>query len=170
MSRRDVAFFPNNTVITDLDAVEGIIRRGEFDTVINCVAVASHEACEKDPETAEAINSVFPGVWASAANEIGARFVHISTDAVFDGTSSGLYVENDETRPESVYGSTKVRGEQAVLGANPRALVLRVNFFWVVEESQVRNSRFFCQRVHQPITDYRFPGLCRLEPLHGSSG
>ena len=129
VSRRDVAYFPNNTVITDLDGVERVIRRGEFDAVINCVAVASHEACEKDPDTAEAINSVVPGVWASAANEVGAHFVHISTDAVFDGASSELYVEHDEAHPESVYGITKARGERAVLAANSQALVLRVNFF-----------------------------------------
>ena len=164
VSRRDVAYFPNNTVITDLGAVEGIIRRGECDAVINCVAVASHEECEKDPETAEAINSLFPGVWASAANEIGARFVHISTDAVFDGTSSGLYVENDETRPESVYGSTKVRGEQAVLGANPRALVLRVNFFGWSRSHESGILDFFVNAFTNqlPITgfqDYVVSGL-----------
>lgn len=129
VSRRDVACFPNNTVIPGLDAVRNIIREGDYDTIINCVAVASHEACEQDPKNAEAINSAFPGVWASAAYERGAHFVHISTDAVFDGTSSELYVESDETHPESVYGETKVRGEQTVLEANPEALILRVNFF-----------------------------------------
>lgn len=157
VSRRDVAYFPNNTVVTNLDAVEGVIRRGEFDTVINCVAVASHEACETDPDTAEAINSVFPGVWASAAHEIGARYVHFSTDAVFDGTSSELYGEHEETHPESVYGITKVRGEQAVLEANPQALVLRVNFFGWSKSHKSGILDFFVNAFtnHLPITGFQ---------------
>ncbi|MDP4803548.1 MAG: sugar nucleotide-binding protein, partial [Candidatus Nanopelagicales bacterium] len=128
-SRNPVAYFPANQVKEGLDDYSEMIRSGDYQLVINCVAVASHEACESDPEMAETVNARFPGIWASVAAQAGARFVHISTDAVFDGSRAELYTESDETAPESAYGRTKVQGEQAVLAANPDALVLRVNFF-----------------------------------------
>jgi len=129
VSRRAIPYFRHNTVVSDLNNLAENIQGGDYDLVINAIAVASHEACEQDPDTAETVNSVFPGLWASAARESGSRFVHISTDAVFDGKNSELYVEEDASNPESVYGITKVRGEKSVLTANPEALVLRVNFF-----------------------------------------
>ena len=129
VSRSPVAYFPANQIKEGLDVYSEMIRSGDYQLVINCVAVASHEACESDPEMAEVVNARFPGIWASVVAEAGARFVHISTDAVFDGSRAELYTESDETNPESVYGRTKAQGEQAVLTANPDALVLRVNFF-----------------------------------------
>ncbi|MDA8863210.1 SDR family oxidoreductase [Pontimonas sp.] len=129
VSRNPVAYFPANQVKEELDDYTEIIRSGDYQLVINCVAVASHEACESDPEMAETVNARFPGIWASVAAEAGASFVHFSSDAVFDGSRAELYSESDETAPESAYGRTKVQGEQAVLAANPDALVLRVNFF-----------------------------------------
>ena len=129
VSRREVSYFPDNRVVTSVDGFADVIQTGGYEVVINCVAVASHEACESNPENAEAINAITPGAWASVAAQVEARFVHISTDAVFDGSRAELYTEGDETAPESVYGRTKVQGEKAVLAANPDALVLRANFF-----------------------------------------
>lgn len=129
VSRRDVPYFPVNHVVEGLEQFTEMIRSGDYDAVINCVAVASHEACEADPENAQTVNAKLPAVWASATAETGARFVHISTDAVFDGASAEPYSEIDATNPESVYGISKVRGEQAVLAVNPDAVVLRTNFF-----------------------------------------
>ena len=129
VSRRDVPYFANNRVVEGLDQFTEIIRSGDFDTVINCVAVASHEACQADPENAQAVNATFPAVWALAAAGAGVRFVHISSDAVFDGASAELYSETDATNPETVYGITKLQAEHKVLAANPDAMVLRTNFF-----------------------------------------
>ena len=129
VSRREVSYFPDNRVVTSVDGFADVIQTGGYEVVINCVAVASHEACESNPENAEAINATAPGAWASTAAQVGASFVHISTDAVFDGSRAELYTEGDETAPESVYGRTKVQGEKAALAANPDALVLRANFF-----------------------------------------
>ena len=129
VSRRKVSYFPDNRVVNSVDGFADVIQTGGYEVVINCVAVASHEACESNPENAEAINATTPGAWASVAAQVGARFVHISTDAVFDGSRAELYTEGDETAPESVYGRSKVQGEKAVLAANPDALVLRANFF-----------------------------------------
>ena len=156
-SRNPVAYFPANQVRGGLDEYSEMIRSGDYQLVINCVAVASHEACESDPEMAESVNARFPGIWASVAAQAGARFVHISTDAVFDGSRAELYTESDETAPESVYGRTKVDGEQAVLAANPDALVLRVNFFgWSRSQKSGIFDFFVNAFTHQsPITGFQ---------------
>jgi len=155
-SRNPVAYFPANQVKEGLDDYTEIIRSGDYQLVINCVAVASHEACESDPEMAETVNGKFPGLWASVAAEAGARFVHISTDAVFDGSRAELYTESDEIAPESVYGRTKAQGEQAVRAANPDALVLRVNFFGWSRSKKSGILDFFVNAFthHTPITGF----------------
>jgi dTDP-4-dehydrorhamnose reductase len=156
-SRRVVPYFPDNHLVVGLEQFNEVIRSGNYDAVINCVAVASHEACEADPENAQAVNATFPAVWASAAAEAGARFVHLSTDAVFDGASAELYTEADVTAPKSVYGVTKVRGEQAVLAADPGAVVLRTNFFGWSQSQKAGILDFFRNAfTHQsPITGFR---------------
>ena len=157
-SRNPVAYFPANQARGGgLDDYSEIIRSGAYHLVINCVAVASHEACESGPENAEAVNAAFPAVWASAAAQAGSRFVHISTDAVFDGSRAELYTESDETTPESVYGRTKVQGEQAVIAANPDALVLRTNFFGWSQSQRSGILDFFVNAFthNTPITGFQ---------------
>ncbi len=103
------------------------IHRLRPDVIVNTAAVASHEACERTPELARRINAVAPGSLSAAASTVGARFVQISTDAVFDG-SRGQYTETDTPNPFSAYGRTKLEGEALVL-ANSDALAVRTNFF-----------------------------------------
>lgn len=95
--------------------------------VVHSAATASHEACESDPDRAHRINAVATGALAKAADEVGARFVYISTDAVFDG-ERGHYTEDDTPNPTSVYGRTKLQGEQLAADATD-ALIIRTNFF-----------------------------------------
>lgn len=101
------------------------------DVILHCAAMANIDRCEKNPEDAAAINSVYPGKLAAAARKRGIRFVHISTDAVFDGENCGKsgYREEDPTNPISTYAETKLMGERNVLDANPDALIARVNFY-----------------------------------------
>jgi len=156
-SRNPVDYFPANQVREGLDDYSEMIRSGDYQLVINCVAVASHEACEGDPAMAETVNARFPGIWASLAFEAGASFVHISTDALFEGSRAELYTETDETAPESVYGRTKVQGEQAVREANPDALVLRANFFGWSRSKKFGILDFFVNAFthHTPITGFQ---------------
>ena len=157
VSRTPVPYFPDNHVVEGLEQFTEVITSDDVGAVINCVAVASHEACEADPANAQTVNEKFPAVWASAAAETGARFVHISTDAVFDGASTELYTETDATNPESVYGMTKVQGEQAVLAANPEALVLRANFFGWSRTTKAGILDFFVSAFtdQSPITGFQ---------------
>lgn len=96
------------------------------DWVINCAALADIDACERHPEQAEQLNSVVPAKLADYVARGGARLLHVSTDAVFDG-KKGNYTELDPPNPLSVYAATKLKGEQAVLDANPQTLVARIN-------------------------------------------
>lgn len=96
--------------------------------VVHCAAVANIDASEKQPELSQRLNAELPGEVAAAAKDVGARLVHISTDAVFDG-EGGDYDEEDAANPLSVYAKTKLAGEQDVLVAYPEAAVARVNFF-----------------------------------------
>lgn len=96
--------------------------------VVHCAALANIDTCEKQPEQAAMINSRVPGLLAQASRKRNIRLVHLSTDAVFDG-SRGNYLETDTPHPLSVYAQTKLAGEQAVMEAYPQAVVARVNFY-----------------------------------------
>ena len=98
--------------------------------VIHCAAYTDVDGCEKDPGTAERVNGGGTAHVAAACREAGAGLVYISTDFVFDGRGSTPYLEDHPTAPLSVYGRTKLLGEDAVLGADdPRFIVVRTS--WV---------------------------------------
>ena len=96
---------------------------------INCAAMANLEECERDPNQARVLNAEIPAEMADACAKRNIKFVHLSTDAVFDGTKDGAYSEDEAPNPLGVYAQTKLEGERAVLSANPQAIVARVNFF-----------------------------------------
>ena len=110
---------------------EEMLDEYQPDVVLNCAAMANIDQCEKMREEALEINSVYPGKLAAAAGKKGIQFVHISSDAVFDGENCGQngYREEDAANPVSRYGETKLLGERYVLDAYPGALVTRVNFY-----------------------------------------
>jgi dTDP-4-dehydrorhamnose reductase len=111
--------------------------------VINCAALANLEACEAEPVLAGKLNSELPEKLAKYVARGGARLVHISTDAVFDGRLGG-YREIDTPNPLSLYARTKLNGEQAVLAANSEAIVARVNLFgWSLSGKRSLAEWFF---------------------------
>lgn len=107
---------------------EAAIRRliGEIgpDLCLLAAALTNVERCEGEPALAEALNARAPAVAAAACRAMGARTVYLSTEYVFDG-STGPYGEDAAVCPISVYGRTKLAGEQAVLDADPAALSVR---------------------------------------------
>lgn len=100
----------------------------KYERVINCIAMASIETCKANPKQALWVNSELPGLLASKCHSSGVRFLHFSTDAVFNGSIS-FATENDIPNPKSIYGTSKLLGDTLVLNSNPDALILRVNFF-----------------------------------------
>jgi len=115
-------FFNSNAFDATLDSTQP-------DWVINCAALANLEECEKHPDQAKILNTNLPAELATACAKRNIKFIHLSTDAVFDGTKEGMYTEDDEPNPQGVYSQTKLDGERAALDANPNAIIARVNFF-----------------------------------------
>jgi dTDP-4-dehydrorhamnose reductase len=109
--------------ITDPQAADQIVQTG--DVVINCAAYTNVDGAEDDEARAYAVNAAAPEHIARTCARVGARLIHISTDYVFSGSVSRPYEPSDETGPLSVYGQSKLAGEQAVLAASPDAVVVR---------------------------------------------
>ncbi|MBO3462341.1 dTDP-4-dehydrorhamnose reductase [Aetokthonos hydrillicola Thurmond2011] len=100
--------------ITQSSSLCGVIREHQPEIIINAAAYTAVDKAESEPELAKTINGLAPGILAEEAEKLGAFLIHISTDYVFDGESSHPYRETDPTNPLSVYGETKLMGEQAI--------------------------------------------------------
>jgi dTDP-4-dehydrorhamnose reductase len=114
--------------ITDRDAVGAAVATHKPEVIVNAAAYTRVDAAEADPEAAFAVNTRAVGILAEAASRAGALLVQPSTDYVFPGTKQSPYVEDDATGPLSVYGKSKLEGEEAALSAG-RHLVVRTS--WV---------------------------------------
>ncbi len=112
------------------------------DVIIHCAAMANLDACESDPLKAKQVNAELPEALAYLSHKNGIQMIHISTDAVFDGTK-GDYHEDDQTNPLSIYAQTKLAGEHAVLAANADAAIARVNFYGCSVSGMRSLSEFF---------------------------
>lgn len=114
----------------DPQAVASVLAGAEADLVVIAAAYTAVDLAESEPDLARKINAETPAAIAQALGAAGPALVHVSTDFVFDGRKGSPYVETDAPRPVNVYGATKLAGEQQILAACPRALVLRTS--WVV--------------------------------------
>ena len=90
-------------------------------------AYTAVDKAESDKATAHAVNAIAPGIIGEEAAKLGALVIHHSTDYVFDGAKDGPYVETDPTNPLSVYGRTKLDGEQALVASGARHLIFRTS-------------------------------------------
>src|SRR5579884_3169966 len=107
--------------VSDREAVLAAVAEARPDAIVNCAAYTNVDGAQADPDAAGAVNALAPGFLAEAAASASAWLVHVSTDYVFDGTKTTPYLESDPTGPRSVYGSTKLLGEQAIAIAAPGA-------------------------------------------------
>ena len=106
-------------------SVRAFAREHPDGVLVNAAAYTNVERAEDEPERAYAVNDAGARLLAAEAVRSGLRFVHVSTDFVFDGTKPGPYTEDDEPNPLSVYGRSKLLGERSVTEADPRALIVR---------------------------------------------
>ena len=116
--------------ITDLNLLQDLVKKESIGAIINCAAFTAVDKAEDCQELAAKINIDGPKNLAIAAKEVGAKFVHISTDYVFGGKSSLPLKENDETAPIGVYGKTKGAGEIEVEKTGCDAIVIRTAWLY----------------------------------------
>jgi dTDP-4-dehydrorhamnose reductase len=127
-----VALGHHDLDIGDAAAVAALISFEAPDLVINAAAYTAVDKAESEEWTAYRVNGEGPGHLAAAARAAGARFVHVSTDFVFNGASGIPYAPSHETDPLGVYGASKLAGEKSALAADPRALILRTAWVYGV--------------------------------------
>ena len=116
--------------ITDLNKLRDLFAAVKPYSVINCAAYTAVDAQEKDVELSYKINALGPRNLSIAARECGARLVHVSTDYVFPGDGNTPYNEFDPTGPKSVYGRTKLAGEQMVKELGERYSIIRTAWLY----------------------------------------
>lgn len=112
--------------ITDAAAIARAVESAQPDVVVNAAGFTNVDACETQRELAFRVNAEGPGNIALACKRLGIGMMHISTDYVFDGTKAEPYVEEDEPRPLSVYGKSKLQGEREVQRHLERSWIVRI--------------------------------------------
>ncbi|MBQ8423443.1 MAG: dTDP-4-dehydrorhamnose reductase [Coprobacter sp.] len=118
--------------ITDYDAVGKFVSANPIDFVVNCAAYTAVDKAESDIELCRKINAVAVENLAKASASVGAKMIHISTDYVYGGTNYRPYVETDPVAPMSVYGVTKLEGEQRLLATNQQSVILRTSWLYSI--------------------------------------
>ncbi len=114
---------------TRLDDIAQSVRTIAPDVIVNAAAYTAVDKAENEPALARTINALAPGILAQEARKLGSWLIHYSTDYVFDGSGSKPWLETDPTAPLSVYGSTKLAGEEAIRAAGCHHLIFRTS--WV---------------------------------------
>lgn len=122
---------------TDLDAVARAVRDFAPDVVVNAAAYTAVDKAEGEPDLARVLNAGAPAQIAAECARTGALMVHYSTDYVYGGSKTSPYEETDATHPLSVYGETKLAGDQAILASGCPAIILRTT--WVYD---IRGKNF----------------------------
>ena len=114
---------------TRLDDIAQTVRAIAPNVIVNAAAYTAVDKAESEPEQVRTINALAPGMLAREALKLGSWLIHYSTDYVFDGSGSKPWVESDPTGPLSVYGSTKLEGEEAIRASGCHHLIFRTS--WV---------------------------------------
>jgi dTDP-4-dehydrorhamnose reductase len=119
--------------LSNSDQIRARVREIAPDIIINAGAYTAVDRAESEPDLAMTINGRAPGILAEEAKRTGALLVHYSTDYVFDGSKSGPWVEEDLTNPLSVYGASKLAGEEAIRSVGGRYLIFRTSWVYAPE-------------------------------------
>lgn len=116
--------------ITNRTACESLIRKHNIEFLINCAAYTSVDKAESEPELAFKLNKEAPAILSELATEHHFSLVHISTDYVFNGQHFEPYTEQNIPNPESVYGKSKLAGEQGILRSAANAIIIRTSWLY----------------------------------------
>ena len=116
--------------ITDQKAVEAFVSENEIEGIVNCAAYTAVDKAEANEELALLLNATAPGYLAKAVGDRGGWMIQVSTDYVFDGTKYKPYVETDPVCPNSVYGNTKLAGEESVMKGCENTMIIRTAWLY----------------------------------------
>lgn len=135
--------------ITNLEEVRSILNKYKPDIIINCAAFTAVDLCETEQEKAYQINAIGPKNLAIVANELDAVFVHISTDYVFDGEGNTPLTEDSKTNPQTIYGRTKLSGEELVQSNCSKYFIIRTAWLYGDGKNFVKTMLRLAETNHE---------------------
>ena len=148
LDRHSTSFCGN---LADLDGLSATVRAVRPDIIVNAAAHTAVDRAESEPELARTINALAPAVLATEAQTLGAWLVHYSTDYVFDGSGNTPWRETDATGPLSVYGRTKLEGEQAVARC-AKHLIFRTSWVYAARGGNFAKTMLRLARERDALT------------------
>ena len=132
--------------ITNYNLLQQYFHNTKIDYLINCAAFTNVDACEKNRIHANLVNNIAVGHLADLCKKFKIKFIHISTDYVFDGKKKGEYSEDDKTNPVNFYGQTKLEGEKNFLNKKLRdSIIIRTSWLYSDEKNNFLTN--FLKRV-----------------------
>ncbi|MDN5837009.1 MAG: dTDP-4-dehydrorhamnose reductase, partial [Nitrosospira sp.] len=137
---------------TRLDDIAQTVRAVAPDVIVNAAAYTAVDKAESEPERVRTINAVAPAILARESRRLGAWLVHYSTDYVFDGSGSKPWLETDPTGPLSVYGSTKLEGEAAILDSGCHHLIFRTSWVFAARGGNFAKTMLRLARERERLT------------------
>lgn len=143
---------------TDLPGLAQTVQALRPDVIVNAAAHTAVDKAESEPELAHLINAAAPAVLAEEAAKLGALLVHYSTDYVFDGSGTRPWNENDMPAPLSVYGRTKLEGEQRIQASGARHLIFRTSWVYAARGGNFAKTmlRLAQERERLTVIDDQF--------------
>ena len=138
--------------LANLPGLAATVRALRPDVIVNAAAHTAVDKAESEPALARTVNALAPGVLAQEAAQLGALLVHYSTDYVFDGSGTRPWTEADAPAPLSVYGQTKLEGEQAIESACPHHLILRTSWVYAARGGNFAKTMLRLARERERLT------------------
>ena len=137
---------------TNLQGLAETVHNVRPDVIVNAAAHTAVDKAESEPELARTINALAPGVLAEAAQRVGACLVHYSTDYVFDGSGNQAWKETDVPAPLSVYGKTKLEGEQLIAAHCPNHLIFRTSWVYAARGGNFAKTMLRLAKERERLT------------------
>ena len=129
--------------IGNFESLRTCTRDYRPEIIVNAAAYTAVDKAESERDKACRINADAVAVLADEAKELNACLIHFSTDYVFDGTKLNAYLENDKTNPQSVYGKTKLQGEEAIKESECNHLIFRTSWIYAIRGSNFAKNKYF---------------------------
>jgi dTDP-4-dehydrorhamnose reductase len=137
---------------TRLDDIAQTVRAIAPDVIVNAAAYTAVDKAESEPEQVRTINALAPGILARESRKLGSWLIHYSTDYVFDGSGSKPWVETDPTGPVSIYGSTKLEGEEAIRASGCHHLIFRTSWVYAARGDNFAKTMLCLAQERERLT------------------